>query len=318
MTVLPAHDLPWQACRNVDLKAYARSCTGSQSCPQAVASPGVVIGLAFAATAVASLFAEATFVRWTARRTSHLAAWTVALVMFAGASAALAVGVGTGWDTGTFRVFYLLGAILNVPWLALGTLYLVFGTPVGGRVRPWLLVFSGLAAGVVLAAPMEPVSGREIPVGSDVFDAFPRVLAAIGSGAGAVVILGGALWSGLRYARDREAPAPLVDAASDVSPGAVRQSHPAPRRGRLAAANGLIALGTLVLSSGGLVQGFLGHDDAFTLSLAIGITVIYAGFLVAEDNRAAERPSQRRSRRTSLPARVRGSSSTISMRDGHL
>ena len=225
----------------------------------------MVIGLAFAATAVASLFAEATFVRWTTRRTSHLAAWTVALVMFAGASAALAIGVGTGWDTGTFRVFYLLGAILNVPWLALGTLYLMFGTAVGARVRPWLLVFSGLAAGVVLAAPMEPVSGREIPVGSDVFDVFPRALAAIGSGAGAVVIVGGALWSGYRYARDRS--------------GARWQ--------RLAAANGLIALGTLVLSSGGLVQGSVGHDEAFTLSLAVGISVIYAGFLVAEGNRAA-------------------------------
>jgi hypothetical protein len=225
----------------------------------------VVIGLAFAATAVASLFAEATFVRWTTRRTSHLAAWTVALVMFAGASAALAVGVGTGWDTGTFRVFYLLGAILNVPWLALGTLYLVFGTVIGRRVRPWLLVFSGLAAGVVLAAPMAPVSGREIPVGSDVFDAFPRVFAAIGSGVGAVVILGGALWSGFRYARDRSGP----------------------RWGRLAAANGLIALGTLVLSSGGLVQGIVGHDEAFTLSLAVGITVIYSGFLVAEGHREA-------------------------------
>ncbi len=234
----------------------------------------MVIALAFVATAVASLFAEATFVRWTARRTSHLAAWTVALVMFAGASAALAVGVGTGWDTGTFRVFYLLGAILNVPWLALGTVYLVLG-PVGARVRPWLLVFSGFAAGAVLAAPMAAVSGREIPVGSEVFDALPRALAAIGSGVGAVVILGGALWSGYRYARARDEP----------------------RSARLAAANGLIALGTLVLSSGGLVQGAIGHDEAFTLSLAVGITVIYAGFLVAEGRRPApsERPQLARS-----------------------
>jgi len=254
----------------------------------------VVTGLAFVATAVASLFAEATFVRWTDRHTAHLAAWTVALAMFAGASAALAVGVATGWDTGTFRVFYLLGAVLNVPWLALGSLYLLFGTRVGGRVRPWLLVFSGLAAGVVLAAPANPVSGTEIPVGSDVFGASARALAASGSAVGAVVILGGALWSGYRYARDR-------------------RGH---RCGRLAAANGLIALGTIVLSSGGLVQGFVGHDEAFTISLSVGISVIYAGFLVAEGRR--EDRDQRSSRRTSLPARVRGSSSTTSIRDGHL
>ena len=45
-----------------------------------------------------------------------------------------------------------------------------------------------------------------------------------------------------------------------------------PGHGRLAGANALIALGTLVLSSGGLVQGVVGHDEAFVLSLAVGIT----------------------------------------------
>lgn len=225
----------------------------------------MVTGLAFLATAIASLFAESTFVRWTERRTAHLAAWTVALAMFAGASAALAVGVSTGWDAGTFRVFYLLGAVLNVPWLALGTLCLLWHSTVGiRRTRAALVFFTGLGAGVVLSAPMEAVSGTTIPVGSDVFGAFPRVLAAVGSGVGAVVILGGACWSGARYLRDRSAP----------------------RRARLAGANALIALGTLVLSSGGLVQGIVGHDEAFTLSLAVGITVIYAGFLTAEGRRS--------------------------------
>ncbi len=42
-----------------------------------------------------------------------------------------------------------------------------------------------------------------------------------------------------------------------------------------------------MLSSGGLVQGFVGHDEAFTISLAVGITVIYAGFLVSEGKRPA-------------------------------
>jgi hypothetical protein len=247
----------------------------------------MVTGLAFLATAVASLFAEATLVRYTQRRTPHLAAWTVALAMFALASAALAVGVSTGWDNGTFRVFYLLGAVLDVPWLALGTVCLLLGADVGRRVRWFLVFFSGLATGVLLSAPMTTVSGTEIPVGKDVFGAFPRALAALGSGVAAVVILAGAIWSAVRYARDRSTPG----------------------NARLAAANALIALGTLVLSSGGLVQGLVGHDEAFTLSLAVGNSVIYAGFLVAEG---------RSSRRSSLPATDRGNSSTTSMRDGHL
>jgi len=225
----------------------------------------VVTGLAFLATAIASLFAEATLVRWSQRRTPQLAAWTVALSLFALASAALALGVSTGWDRGTFRVFYLLGAVLNVPWLALGTVALLFGSAVARRVRWFVVFFTGLATGVVLSASMESVRGTVIPVGKDVFDGFPRALAAMGSGIGAVVIFAGAVWSVVRFTRDR-------------------------RNARLAVANGLIALGTIVLSSGGLVQGIVGDDEAFALSLAVGVAVIYAGFLVVEGRREASAP----------------------------
>lgn len=220
----------------------------------------MVSALAFCATAVATLFAQATLVRYTRNRRPHELAWTIALAMFALAAVALALGTSTGWDNGTFRVFYLFGAILNVPWLALGTLYLLAGETAGRRVQWGLVLITGLAAGVLLTAPMEPVAGSvAIPVGKEVFGVLPRVLAAIGSGVAAVVIIGGAIWSAIRYIRRRDEPG----------------------MARLAAANGLIALGTIVLSSGGLAQGIVGHDEAFTLSLALGISVIYAGFLVS-------------------------------------
>jgi hypothetical protein len=219
----------------------------------------MVAGLAFLATAVSTLFAEATFKRWRQKRSPHEAAWTVALALFALASAALATGASTGWDRGVFRAFYLLGAVLNVPWLALGTVYLLLGERVGRRVRAVLVFFSGLATGVLLTAPIagQVTGSATIPVGKVVFGVFPRVLAAAGSGLGALVVFGGAAWSAVRFARTRRST------------------------GRMAAANALIALGTLILSGGGTLQGVLGHDEAFTLTLATGIAVIYAGFLVA-------------------------------------
>jgi len=220
----------------------------------------MVAGLAFIATAIATVFAQATAVRWSRSRAPHQAAWAVALALFALASAALATGESTGWDEGTFRVFFLLGAVINVPWLALGTVYLLMGVRVGNRVRQCLLVFTGIGIGVILAAPIHgTIAPTGIPVGKDHFDALPRALAGIGSGVGAVVIIGGALWSAWRFARSRDMPG----------------------NGRRAAANLLIALGTIVLSSGGLIQGIAGKDEAFVISLASGITVIYAGFLVA-------------------------------------
>jgi hypothetical protein len=239
----------------------------------------MVAGLAFVATAVATLFAEATFKRWRQGRRPHEGAWTVALALFAFASAALATGASTGWDRGVFRVFYLLGAVLNVPWLALGTVYLLGGERIGRRVRTVLVFLSGLAVGVMLTAPVSgDVTGSTgIPVGKEVFGVFPRVLAGVGSGLGALVVFGGAAWSAVRFAR-----AARGRALPPRSGG--------PPAGRMAAANALIALGTLVLSGGGTLQGILGHDEAFTVSLALGITVIYGGFLVAARPVRAESP----------------------------
>ena len=68
----------------------------------------------------------------------------------------------------------------------------------------------------------------------------PRIAAAVGSGVAALVIIGGALWSAAQLLagrrRSRAASAPAIPA------------------GRLALANVLIALGTLVLSAGGLLN----------------------------------------------------------------
>ena len=228
----------------------------------------MVVGLAFLATAIATLFAQATLVRYTRSHRPQDRAWSIALALFAVASAALATGVSTGWDNGTFRVFYLLGAVLSVPWLALGTVHLLARPAIGRRVELGLVFVSGLATGVLLSAPMEPVHGTAIPVGKDVFGVFPRVLAAVGSGVGATVIIVGAIVSAVRFARARDVPG----------------------SGRRAMANVLIALGTLVLSSGGLIQGVAGKDEAFVLTLAVGIAVVYGGFLLAS-RAATPRPA---------------------------
>jgi hypothetical protein len=242
----------------------------------------MVPGLAFLATAVSSLFAQATLVRYTERRKPHELAWTIALSMFALASVALASGSTTGWDRGTFRFFYLMGAVLDVPWLALGTVYLMASPAVGRRVQWFLVGFSGFAAGVLLTAPMHTVAGDTIPVGKDVFGVLPRILAAAGSGTGAIVVFAGATWSVVRFLRAKERPGTR----------------------RMAAANALIAAGTLVLSAGGLVEGFVGHDEAFALSLAAGISVIYSGFLVASGQAHHER--EVRATATATPAAGQG------------
>jgi hypothetical protein len=226
------------------------------------------VALAAAATLVAAAFATSTLDRWLLRRRPHELAWTVSLALFAVGAAALWWSEAQGWTNGSFRVFYLAGAILNVPWLALGTVYLLAGERAGRITQRWLLGLSGLAAGVMLVAPTRAkATGSELPTGKVVFGVAPRVLAAVGSGVAALVIVGGALWSAWRLVRHRS---PSLDGSRQVG---------APRR--LVLGNVLIAAGTLVLSASGALAGRLGKDRAFAVTLLVGIAVLFAGFLVA-------------------------------------
>ncbi|CAN5549549.1 hypothetical protein BH10ACT2_BH10ACT2_13350 [soil metagenome] len=220
--------------------------------------------LAAAATLVASAFALSTLDRWLRRRRPHDLAWTVSLALFALGAGALWWAESVGWNLGAFRVFYLAGAILNVPWLALGTVYLLAERRLADRVRTWLILLSGFAVGVVLFAPTHGgISGDELPTGKDVFAVAPRVLAAVGSGIAALIIVAGAVWS---------------------------VWHPRRATGaRLVSGNVLIATGTLILSASGTLAGRLGKDRAFAITLLVGICVLFAGFLVATGS-ATRRP----------------------------
>ena len=225
--------------------------------------------LAATAALVALAFALCTLERWLERRRPHELAWTVAMGMFAMAAGALWLGAADGWDGPTFRVFYLFGAILNVPFLALGTVYLLAGRRRGDRVAVGVALSSAFAAGVLMVAPLSNhVPAHRLPQGSEVFGPLPRVLAAVASGAGALVVLGGAAWSAWRFGRQG-------------------RSRGLGAR-RMAGANGVIALGTLVLGASGLFNSVLGDMEAFALSLAAGIILLFAGFLLAT---SAPRPA---------------------------
>jgi hypothetical protein len=220
--------------------------------------------LAAAAALVALALAMSTYERWLAARRPHELAWTVSLVMFFVGAAALWFGATNGWDEATFRVFYLFGAVINVPFLALGTVYLLGDRRRADRWTAVVALASAFAAGVVLEAPMHGrVPVDRLPRGSEVFGALPRVLAAVASGVGATVVLGGAVWSAWRFWRSRRA-APARGPA-----------------GRLAGANVLIATGTLVLGAGGLFNSVLDAMEAFAVTLLVGIAFVFAGFLVA-------------------------------------
>jgi uncharacterized membrane protein len=229
--------------------------------------------LAGAATLIACAFTLSTLDRWLRRRQPHELAWTIAMALFAVGSGALWWAESSGWNLMAFRIFFLAGAVLNVAWLALGTLYLLIGIRAGNIARNWLVWLSGLATGVVLIAPTKSqVVSTEFPAGREIFGAAPRILAAVGSGVPAMFIIVGALWSAWRVIRKQNPAAAKSITRTVTSPK------------RLAGGNVLIAVGTLVLSASGTLAGRLGQDRAFAITLLCGVSILFSGFLVASNS----------------------------------
>lgn len=183
-----------------------------------------------------------------------------------------------GWSSVSFRMFFAFGAVVNVPWLGLGTVYLLAGRRAGDVTMRSLLVFTGFALGTVFSAPLHgSIDPHVMPTGKEHFDALPRVLAAVGSAVPAFVIFAGAAWSAWRVVRGAT-PAVTASATRNVF---------SPRK--LALGNILIAAGAVILSASGTFSGRLGADRSFAVTLALGITVLFAGFLVASNATASPR-----------------------------
>ena len=204
--------------------------------------------VAAAAAVIAFAFALATFDRWMSRRRPQELAWSAALLLFTLGALSLWLGASLGWEPWSFRLFYLFGAIVNVPVLALGSVYLL-DRRAGHITAAVVAVAGGFAGGVMATTPIGRIVTTELPQGSDVLDALPRVLAAVCSAGGALAVFVIAVWSIARRQR--------------------------------VIGNALIALGTATLSASGLFNSVLGEMDAFAVTLTAGVALLFAGFLAS-------------------------------------
>jgi FtsH-binding integral membrane protein len=119
---------------------------------------------------------------------------------------------------------------------------------------------------MTVAPEKRPFVADDFPQARDHFGALPRTLAAVGSGVPALVIIGLATWSLTRLLQRR--------ARRDV--GSVSPSSAS----RLVVSNVLVAIATLVLSASGSLAGRLGEEQAFAVTLSVGVVILFVGFMV--------------------------------------
>ncbi len=205
-------------------------------------------------TAVSGLFALLVFVRFLQKRRPYQLVWSVGLLMFAVAAFAGFLARSGGATDNEYRVFYLFGAILNVAWLALGTLYLLVPRRVANVALGSVALLSAVSLYAVLASSVDVSAAVDTGRGFQE-SPLPRILAGVGSGVGSLVLIGGALWSAWVFFRRRH-------------------------EGKRALANVIIAAGVLVAAAGGTVA-FTGTSGVLETTNLVGIALIFVGFLIA-------------------------------------
>ena len=173
----------------------------------------------------------------------------------------------SNWTAFEFRTYWLLGAILTVPYLAQGELYLLVPRTVANAFLIALVFGTAFAVARMRAAPLQTAPlVDQLPLGKDVFGGGSEAhrLPQLYSIPAYIVLVAGAVWSALRM---RRSPA-IRDRAM----------------GTLAIAAGA----TIVAIGSGIGAGY-GVVWLFSIGLAAGIAVMFWGFLRATSRRAHAR-----------------------------
>ncbi len=140
------------------------------------------------------------------RRKPHQLAWTVGLLFYSVAAVMESYSeIARYWNPDVYRIYYVLAATL-VAFLGLGTVYLIFKRRLWGHLFLAFILFTlaaflyrALTADLITAnlAPGITVGGGAMPDNVRVFSWFYTI-------PGTVFLLGGAIYSVIRFAAKKE------------------------------------------------------------------------------------------------------------------
>lgn len=194
-----------------------------------------------------------------ARRRPHELMWSISFGLFSvGAACQVYADLAGGWTPIAARLYYLCGAILTVAYLGMGTAFLLFSRRVLNALLVVMVLFTAFATYTLFTVPVDGVALNQVLgyKAVQVADKTPRYLAAVSNTIGTILVVGGALWSGVAFWRKRIMKSRMIGVF-------------------------LIAAGTTIVAVGGTVLGLTGLDNPeyHYLSMAIGVTVMFGGYL---------------------------------------
>ena len=204
-------------------------------------------------TFVAAIFATIVFRRYNERGGTHLLWWGLGMVTYGAGTVTESLTTLMGWHESIFRAWYITGALLGGAPLAQGTAYLLFPRRIANATAVLLVTAIGVASVAVLVTQVDPTLAEGHRLSGAVFlDQRVRLFSPFINSYAAIVLIGGAILSAVRYARV------------------------AGQRHRMWA-NVAIATGGLLPGIGGASARF-GHVEVLYVTELIGLLLIFVGY----------------------------------------
>ena len=211
------------------------------------------------ATIVSVAFAALVFNQWIARRKPYQLAWSLGLGLYAAAAFLQFLAEAYGWSVATYKVYYLIAALL-VAVLGIGSTLLLHRRAGIGFALYTVVVFIGFAIAVAGAAVNTAALASPVPVaGTPLTDPNVRAFSYLFTIPGAVALIGIAAYSFWRT------------------------------RLRF---NLWIGVGALIVAAGGSLAR-LNITWALYIGELVGIAVMFWGFLASQDLARARAPVAR-------------------------
>ena len=190
------------------------------------------------------------------RRRPYQAAWGVALILFGFAALWEAAGIFAGWDDFAYKAYYLLGAVLNVGWLGVGSIY-VHNRRAGHAAAAVMGLVTLVAIPLTIGATTDPALLRAAVPGRGAIRGAVTALPVFTNIAGSIALIGGAAWSAVNSLRRGGAGSRLAGMM-------------------------LIAAGAFVVAGTHSVAQVKGAYAVQPLGEAVGIALMFAGYVAVE------------------------------------
>jgi hypothetical protein len=205
-------------------------------------------------TVVSVAFAVRLYRHWRSKPdATYLLWWFLGLVTYAAGTVTESLTTLFGWHELVFRLWYITGALLGGAPLAQGTVYLLLSRRTADRLTALLVTAVAFGAVCVFLSPIRYEAVEAARLSGRVLGwQWVRMISPFINLYAVLFLVGGAIWSAVRYARERGAGARMWG-------------------------NIFIAIGAILPGIGGSFTRF-GHVEVLYVTELIGVCFVWLGY----------------------------------------